>query len=72
MIDPCQLNSLMCQNNGECAVNISSNMTYCQCGQCHYGIFCENDVWRGGQFDIIYADYIACIIVVCSGVQNLP
>ncbi len=46
MIDPCQLDPLMCQNNGECAINISSNMTYCQCDQCHYGILCENDVWR--------------------------
>ena len=66
----CQLNTLMCQNNGQCAVNISSNTTYCQCDKCHYGVLCEKDVWRGGEFDIVYSDYIASIVELCFTILN--
>jgi len=70
MTGPCQLNLLMCQNNGQCVVNISSNTTYCQCDQCHYGILCENDVWRQGKCDTTYAFFIVSIIGVCLSLLN--
>jgi hypothetical protein len=70
MIDPCQLSPLICQNNSECAFNISSNTTYCRCDQCHYGVLCENNVWREGQFDTVFPDFIATIIETCFSILN--
>ncbi len=70
MVDLCDLNQSKCLNNGECVVNISSNMTYCQCDPCHNGVFCENLVWRQGQFDTTYVYFIVSIIGVCFSFLN--
>ena len=60
----------MCQNNGQYAVNISSNTTYCQCDECHYGVLCEKNVWREAQFDTYYPRFIASIVELCFTILN--
>jgi hypothetical protein len=69
MVDFCDLNPLKCLNNGKCAVNILSNMTYCQCDPCHGEIFCESDVFKK-PFDTTYVFLIIDIIVLCFSVLN--
>ncbi len=59
MVDSCDLNPLKCLNNDKCAVNLSSNMIYCQCDLCQDGIFFENDVFL-----------IIDIIELCFSVLN--
>ena len=70
MVNFCHLYPLECLNNGQCAVNIGLNTTYCQCDPCHEGIFCENDVVKQTQFDTTYVHLIIFIIGLCFSVLN--
>lgn len=70
MTDLCELNPLTCKNNEKCIFNISSNTTYCLCGRCHYGIFCENDVWREKEFNTYYPRFIASIVQLSYTILN--
>ncbi len=70
MIDSCDLNPSQCLNNGKCLVNVSSNMTYCQCDPCHEGILCESDVFSQNHFDTNYIYFIIYVIGLCFSVLN--
>ncbi len=70
MIDLCDLNQSKCLNNGTCAVNMSSNTTYCQCDECHWGTHCEADVLRTNKYDIFYAHFVVYIIELCLSLLN--
>jgi hypothetical protein len=70
MADFCQLEPLKCLNNGQCAVNISLNTTYCQCDACYEGIICENHMSGQTQFDKTYVYMIVFIIGLCFSILN--
>jgi hypothetical protein len=70
MVDLNHSNPLKCLNNGQYVVNISLNLTYCQCDPCHEGIFCETEVWEQTQFDTTYVHLIIYIIELCLSILN--
>ena len=69
MLNLCRLDALKCLNNGQCAVNISLNITYCKCGPCYAGSVCEN-TWQQTQFDTDHVYLIIFIIKLCFSVLN--
>ncbi len=70
MVDSCDLNPLKCLNNGKCAVNISSNTTYCQCDPCYEGILCGSHLAAETQFDSTYPFVILSFIGLGLSVLN--
>ena len=66
----CVLNFSQCLNNSTCAMNYSSNTTYCLCDQCHKGDFCKDIVIRQNQYNTKYADLIIFIFALCISVLN--
>lgn len=66
----CRLNLSDCLNSGRCLANSSFNSTYCQCDPCHYGDFCENDVWKQTQFDTHFIYMIISFIGLAFSLLN--
>ncbi|CAF1945341.1 unnamed protein product [Rotaria magnacalcarata] len=70
MIDLCNGNTLNCLNNGQCAADITSNTTYCECASCHDGSVCEHTITRQSQIDTTYVYLIVSIIALFFSLLN--
>ena len=70
MADLCHSNSLLCLNNGQCAVNTLMNTTYCRCDSCHDGVICQHLVPSQTRFDTTYVYLIVAIIGLCFSILN--
>lgn len=67
MVNSCYLNPLVCKNNGTCIIDTWSNATYCQCGPCHTGTWCQWDSERKARD---YVFLIAYIVQFCLSFIN--
>ncbi|CAF3982675.1 unnamed protein product [Rotaria sp. Silwood1] len=70
MADLCHQNPLNCLNDGQCAVNIALNTTYCNCTLCKIGPRCETDVFKWVQLTTDYMYLIIILIGLLIAVLN--